>query len=93
MKTYLILASMNVNVVAESGNVYDNFQFMGYVRAEDHAEAVHNFFDEPQFPLDWADIKYLWSESLEEHENNGHYGEFHKISTQSLIHNSNQFYP
>ena len=85
MKTFLILAEMDVQVLAESGNVYDNFQFMGYVRAKTHNEAIYRFFDQPQFPLNWKDIRYLWSESLEENENNGHYGELHKISITSLI--------
>ena len=85
MKTFIILAEMNVQVVAESGNIYDNFQFMGYVRAETHKEAIYGFFDQPQFPLDWKDIRYLWSESLEQNENNGHYGELHKISIPYLI--------
>ena len=85
MKTFLILAEMDVQVLAKSGNIYDNFQFMGYVRAKTHKEAIYGFFDQPQFPLNWKDIRYLWSESLEENENNGHYGELHKISITSLI--------
>ncbi len=85
MKTFLILAEMDAQVLAKSGNIYDNFQFMGYVEAETHKEAIYRFFDQPQFPLDWADVRYLWSESLEDSEENAHYGELNKIATASLL--------
>ena len=88
MKTYLVLAAMNGQLLAESGNIYENFQLMGYVDALNHENAIITFFNQPHFPVDWVDVIYLWAESLENHPNNGHYGKLHAITSKTLMNES-----
>jgi hypothetical protein len=88
MSNYLVMAAMKGEFLARSGNVYENFQMLGYVDAADSFNAVKRFFEFPQFPIDWSDVTYMWAESLEEDENNGHYGEFDRIYVESLAQSS-----
>ena len=64
MINFIILASMKGRFVSQSGNFYDNFQMMGYMVASDSAEAVSRFFDQTPYPIEWADVEYLWAEPL-----------------------------
>jgi hypothetical protein len=57
---------------------------MGYVEAASPFDAVRTFFDNPQFPLDWRDIRYMWAEPLQDDESSGHYGEFDRIYIEDL---------
>ncbi len=84
MSKYLVMAAMKGEFLAKSGNVYENFQMMGYVESDTPFGAVKTFFDDPQFPLDWGDITYMWAESLNVDANNGHYGDFDKIYIKDL---------
>jgi hypothetical protein len=85
MANYMVMAAMKGEFLARSGNVYENFQMLGYVEASSPFDAVKNFFEVPQFPIDWGDITYMWAESLEKDENNGHYGELDRIYLESLL--------
>tara|TARA_B100001750_G_C15506884_1_gene600987 strand:+ start:2509 stop:2760 length:252 start_codon:yes stop_codon:yes gene_type:complete len=76
---------MNGDFLASSGNVYENFQMLGYVYATDPPEAVRTFFDDPPFPIDWSDIKYMWAEPLQGSEDTGHYGDYGKIYIEELM--------
>ena len=64
MINFIILASMKGRFVSQSGNFYDNFQMMGYMVASDSTEAVSRFFDQTPYPIEWADVEYLWAEPL-----------------------------
>ena len=55
---------MKGEFLAHGGNVYENFQMMGYVESGGPFDAVRSFFDEPQFPIDWRDVRYMWAEPL-----------------------------
>ena len=84
MSRYIVLAAMKGEFLALSGNVYENFQMLGYVNTEDHFDAVKHFFEEPQFPIDWGDVRYMWAESLQENVINGHYGDYHLVFIEDL---------
>ena len=51
MANYLIMAAMKGRFVSEQGNLYDNFQMLGYVEGASPFEAVCAFFDQPRFPI------------------------------------------
>ncbi len=84
MTTYLIMADMKGDFLAKSGNIYNNFQMLGYVDADGHFSAVKTFFNNPQFPIEWQDVRYIWAESLDNSDQNGHYGELEKIYVEDL---------
>jgi hypothetical protein len=84
MSKYIILAAMKGEFLASSENVYENFQMMGYVESESPAGAVSAFFDAPQFPIDWRDVRYMWAESLRDDTINGHYGDYDKVYIEDL---------
>ena len=84
MTTYLIMADMKGDFLAKSGNIYNNFQMLGYVDADEHFNAVKTFFNNPQFPIEWQDVRYIWEESLDNSYQNGHYGELEKIHVEDL---------
>ena len=86
MPTYIVLAAMKGEFLAKSGNIYDNFLVMGYVESANHLDAVNVFFDEPQFPINWGDVSYLWAESLDDSSSNGHYGELDRVYMENLGH-------
>jgi len=85
MTMYVILADMKGDLLAQSGNIYNNFQMLGYVESHSHLDAIKAFFDQPQFPIDWHDISYMWAESLDQDIKNSHYGELHKIYISELL--------
>jgi hypothetical protein len=85
MTKFIVLAAMKGDFLAHSGNVYENFQMMGYVEADEPFGAVSSFFDNPQFPIDWRDVRYMWAEHLKDDVNNGHYGDFDKIYIEDLM--------
>ena len=84
MTRYIVLAAMKGEFLAHGGNVYENFQMMGYVEAAEPFDAVRTFFDNPQFPLDWRDVRYMWAEPLQDDDSSGHYGEFDRIYIEEL---------
>ena len=84
MSKYIVLAAMKGEFLASSGNVYENFQMLGYVESEGPFDAVKAFFDEPQFPIDWRDVRYMWAESLKDDAVNGHYGDFGLVYIDDL---------
>ena len=84
MTTYLIMADMKGDFLAKSGNIYNNFQMLGYVDADGHFSAVKTFFNNPQFPIEWQDVRYIWAESLDNSDQTGHYGELEKIYVEDL---------
>lgn len=84
MPKYIVLAAMKGEFLSHSGNVYENFQMMGYVDAADPFDAVRSFFDDPHFPIDWRDVRYMWAEPLREDGSSGHYGDFDKIYVEDL---------
>jgi hypothetical protein len=84
MTTFIVLAAMKGDFLAHGGNVYENFQMMGYVEADETFRAVSSFFDNPQFPIDWRDVRYMWAEPLKDDVNSGHYGDFGAIYIEDL---------
>ena len=84
MSKYLVLAAMKGEFLASSGNVYENFQMLGYVESEGPFGAVKSFFDEPQFPIYWQDVRYMWAESLKDDASNGHYGDYDRVYAEDL---------
>ncbi len=84
MPKFIVLAAMKGEFLSYSGNIYENFQMMGYVDAGSPFDAVRRFFDEPQFPIDWRDVRYMWAEPLRDDENSGHYGDFDRIFIEDL---------
>ena len=82
---FIVLAAMDGEFVARKGNFYENFQMLGYVESINTLEAVRSFFDDPQFPIDWGDVKYMWAEPIDENEDSGHYGEYQRIFTEELL--------
>ena len=84
MTTYLIMADMKGDFLAKSGNIYNNFQMLGYVDADEHFNAVKTFFNNPQFPIEWQDVRYIWAESLDNSYQNVNYGELEKIHVEDL---------
>ena len=84
MSKYIVLAAMKGEFLASGGNVYENFQMLGYVESDESFEAVKAFFDEPQFPIDWRDVRYMWAESLKDDVNSGHYGDYDRIYVEDL---------
>ncbi len=85
MNRFLVLAAMRGEFLALSGNIYENFQMLGYVDANSSFEAVKIFFDNPPFPIDWKDVRYMWAEPLIDNDDSGHYGEYTRIHLQDLI--------
>ena len=84
MTKFIVLAAMKGEFLSHGGNVYENFQMMGYVEAAGPFDAVKSFFDEPHFPIDWRDVRYMWAEPLQDGENTGHYGDFDGYSLRTL---------
>ena len=84
MSKYIVLAAMKGEFLASSGNVYENFQMLGYVESESPFGAVRSFFDEPQFPIFWQDVRYMWAESLENDPVNGHYGDYDVVYIEDM---------
>ena len=84
MPSYLVLAAMKGRFVSETGNTYDNFQFMGYSDGADPMAAVSAFFDAPPYPIVWGDVEYLWAEQLVDHPDVGHYGDYERVYVESL---------
>ena len=84
MTKFIVLAAMKGEFLSHAGNVYENFQMMGYVEASGPFDAVKSFFDEPHFPIDWRDVRYMWAEPLQDGESTGHYGDFDRIFIEDL---------
>jgi len=84
MPSYLVLAAMKGRFVSETGNTYDNFQFMGYSDGADPQAAVAAFFDEPPYPIVWGDVEYLWAEHLADDAANGHLGDYERVYVETL---------
>ena len=61
-----------------------------HVNSNEPLEAVRSFFDDPQFPIDWRDVRYMWAESLEEDANNGHYGDYNRVYMDDLAGSSKE---
>ena len=59
MPKFIILAAMKGQFISASGNIYDNFQMMGYIEAGDSNQAITSFFDQTPYPIQWADVDYL----------------------------------
>lgn len=84
MTTYIILAAMKGRFVSDQGNTYDNFQMLGYSEAGTSQEAVSAFFDQAPYPINWADVEYMWAEKLAESADTGHHGEYDRVYIESL---------
>ena len=84
MANYLIMAAMRGRFMSEQGNLYDNFQMLGYMEGASPFDAVAAFFDQPKFPIVWADVEYMWAERLADDPANGHHGEYEKVYIASL---------
>jgi len=84
MGKFIVLAAMKGDFLAYGGNVYDNFQMMGYVESNEPFGAVRSFFDVPHFPIDWRDVRYMWAEPLKDDANSGHYGDYDRIYIEEL---------
>ena len=57
---------------------------MGYVEAADSKDAVTTFFEQPEFPIRWEDVRYLWAEALTDDAGNGHYGDYERVHVEDL---------
>ena len=84
MPNFVILAAMKGRFVSEHGNLYDNFQMMGYMEALSPTEAVTEFFDQTPYPIRWEDVEYMWAEQLSELGPNAHYGDYKRVYIDSL---------
>ena len=84
MPQFIILAAMKGQFISSSGNIYDNFQMMGYVTAGDSNQAITNFFDQTPYPLQWADVDYLWAEELADSPHGGPHGDYDKVYVEAL---------
>jgi hypothetical protein len=84
MTQFIVLAAMKGDFLAHGGNVYENFQMMGYVESDEPLGAVKSFFDDPQFPIDWRDVRYMWAEPLKDGTDSGHYGDYGRIYIEDL---------
>jgi hypothetical protein len=84
MALFIVLAAMRGRFVADSGHTYDNFQMMGYAEASSPQGAVGEFFDHPQFPIQWRDVEYLWAERLTNDPENGHHGDYTRVTVNEL---------
>ena len=84
MSTFVILAAMKGRFVSEHGNLYDNFQMMGYAEAAEPTEAVTKFFDQTPYPIRWEDVEYMWAERLADLGSNAHYGDYDRVYVESL---------
>ena len=84
MANYLIMAAMRGRFMSEQGNLYDNFQMLGYMEGASPFDAVSAFFDQPKFPIVWGDVEYMWAERLADDPANGHHGEYEKVYIASL---------
>lgn len=78
------MAAMKGRFLSERGNTYDNFQMLGYSDGADPTTAVSAFFDSPQYPIDWADVDYLWAERLADDAANGHLGDYERVYVETL---------
>ena len=84
MAKFIILAAMKGRFVSDQGNVYDNFQMMGYVDSGTSQDAVTTFFDQAPYPIRWEDVEYLWAERLVEGPESGHHGDYDRVYVESL---------
>ena len=84
MASFIVLAAMKGRFFSDNGNVYDNFQMMGYVEAANPTDAVTTFFEQPAFPIRWEDVEYLWAERLGDDPNNRHYGDYDRVYIEAL---------
>ena len=84
MPSFIVMAAMKGRFISDQGNVYDNFQMMGYVDAPGPNEAVTQFFDQTPYPIRWEDVEYLWAEQLAESDANAHHGEYDRVYVESL---------
>ena len=84
MPKFLILGAMKGRFVSDRGNLYDNFQMMGYVDAAGPTEAVTQFFDQTPYPIRWEDVEYMWAERLDDQSSNVHHGDYARVYVESL---------
>ncbi len=84
MSQFIVLAAMKGQFVSAAGNMYDNFQMLGYVEAGDPTQAVTAFFDQTPYPIQWGDVDYLWAEQLIEGPRTGHHGDYDRVYVESL---------
>ena len=84
MPSFIVLATMKGRFFADSGNVYDNFQMMGYVEASSPSDAVTAFFEQPPYPISWEDVDYLWAERLVADPDNSRYSDYQQVYIESL---------
>ena len=84
MASFIVLAAMKGRFISDMGNLYDNFQMLGYVEAGTPTDAVTAFFDQPRYPIQWEDVEYLWAERLINDFGDAHYGDYHKVYIDSL---------
>ena len=84
MPSFVILAAMKGRFVSDHGNLYDNFQMMGYIEAAGPTEAVTQFFDQTPYPIRWEDVEYLWAELLADQGDGAHHGDYDRVYVESL---------
>jgi hypothetical protein len=84
MSTFIILAAMRGRFVSDQGNLYDNFQMMGYVEAGNAHDAATAFFEQAPYPIQWGDVEYLWAEELAAGPHTGHHGDYDRVYVDSL---------
>tara|TARA_B100000949_G_C13954162_1_gene314168 strand:+ start:263 stop:544 length:282 start_codon:yes stop_codon:yes gene_type:complete len=84
MPKFIVLAAMRGRFVSQQGNHYDNFQMMGYIDAAMPRDAVTEFFDQTPYPIQWADVEYLWAEELVAGAETGHHGDYDRVYVEQL---------
>ncbi len=84
MQDFVILGAMKGRFISDNGNLYDNFQMMGYVTAVGPTEAVTQFFDQTPYPIRWEDVEYMWALRLAEADTSAPYGEYPRVYVESL---------
>jgi hypothetical protein len=84
MASFIVLAAMKGRFLSVRGNLYDNFQMLGYVQGKNPTDAVTTFFDQPPYPIRWEDVEYLWAERLFDDSSNAHYGDYQRVYIDTL---------
>lgn len=84
MPDYIILGAMKGRFVSDNGNLYDNFQMLGYVTAIGPTEAVTQFFDQTPYPIRWEDVEYMWALRLADTAADPLYGDYPRVYVESL---------
>ena len=84
MAQFIVLAAMKGQFVSAGGNMYDNFQMLGYVEAGDPAQAVTAFFDQTPYPNSMGRRGLPVGRAANGGGHTGHHGDYDRVYVESL---------